>query len=95
MHYRDPRRRREKGEGNLFNNIIADKYPNIEKETNHIPSAINHGFLSLWIVRNEMSDDKKMSKWCSVLGIYYYTAIKIILTDIVENYGITKLKASK
>lgn len=42
-----------------------------------------------------MSDDKKMSKWCSVLGIYYYTAIKIILTDIVENYGITKLKASK
>lgn len=68
---------------------------NIEKETNHIPSTINHGFLSLWIVRNEMSDYKKMSKWCSVLGIYYYTAIKIILTDIVENYGISKLKASK
>lgn len=42
----------------------------------HIPSAINHGFLSLWIVRNEMSDNKK--KWANGALFFEYNIIQLL-----------------
>ena len=33
MHNRDPRRRKKKGDQNVFEEIMAENFPNIKKET--------------------------------------------------------------
>ena len=46
LHYWDPRRRREKGSEKIFEKIIAENFPNMEKEIakfrkNRVPGRIN------------------------------------------------------
>ena len=71
-HYRGPRRRREKGSEKIFEEIIAEKFPNMGKETatqvqeaQRVPGRINptrNTQRHIVIKLTKMKDNEKILK---------------------------------